>query len=86
MAFKDFVEGAKKETKSMVDVTKQKAKISKCKSDIKDNYEKIGEYIYKNARALLADVPKMEDIMVENDKLFDEITQCEDEIARIKVK
>ena len=85
MAFKDILDTAKNETKDAVAITKQKAKISKERSAIKANYEKIGEYVYKNARALLADTPEMENLMVEIDKSFDIIRDCNEEIDRIKL-
>lgn len=47
MAFKDLMKTVKNETGDAIEITKLKAKISKEKTEIKDNYEKIGEYIYK---------------------------------------
>ncbi len=47
MAFKDLMKTVKNEAGDAVEITKLKAKISKEKTVIKDNYEEIGKIIYE---------------------------------------
>lgn len=46
MGFKDIMKTVKNEAGDAVEITKLKAKISKEKTTIKDNYENIGRIVY----------------------------------------
>lgn len=84
MAFKDFVQSVKNEAGDAVGVTKQKAKISKEKSKIKENYENIGKYYYEKyaATADIDDaVMQYANAITESKKVIDE---CNAEIEKIK--
>ena len=48
MAFRDIMNTVKNETSDAIEVTKLKTKISKEKSNIKNNYEHIGEWVYNH--------------------------------------
>lgn len=52
MAFKDFMKTVKSETEDAIEITKLRSKTSKEKSNIKDNYEKIGKYIAENRESM----------------------------------
>lgn len=47
MGFKDILATVKNEANDAVEVTKRKTQISKEKTNIKTNYEKLGEKIYE---------------------------------------
>ncbi|MGN0436155.1 MAG: hypothetical protein ACI4D8_05980 [Wujia sp.] len=85
MNFKDVVQSVKSGTKEAVEVTKLKTQISKDKGDIRDNYGKIGEYIYKNCRERMEDIPELAKLMVEIDNSFVHIDACKEEISRAKI-
>lgn len=84
MAFKDFVQSVKNEAGDAVGVTKQKAKISKEKTKIKENYEEIGKYYYdqyvKTAQIDNA-VMQYANAVTESKRVIDE---CNAEIEKIK--
>lgn len=78
MAFKDKFNSVVKtvgdKTSETIEVTKLKTKISKEKSSIRDNYEKIGEYFYKQYR----------DNGYTNDELTDMFRQIDESRSKIK--
>ncbi len=90
MAFKDKLTSVVKtvgdKTSDTIEITKFKTKISQQKSAIKENYEKIGEYIYKQYKEngysndeLLAQFQEID----ESKRL---IQDYENEIKRVKVE
>lgn len=84
MAFKDFVQSVKNEAGDAVGVTKQKAKISKEKTKIKENYEEIGKYYYdKYLKTSQIDDTVMQyaNAVTESKRVIDE---CNAEIEKIK--
>ncbi|MCM1288046.1 MAG: hypothetical protein NC240_07010 [Clostridium sp.] len=84
MAFKDFVQSVKNEAGDAVGVTKQKARISKEKTKIKENYEQIGKYYYeKYAKTAQIDDAVMQYVneITQSKKAIDE---CNAEIEKIK--
>lgn len=84
MAFKDFMQSVKNEAGDAVEVTKQKAKISKEKTNIKNNYEEIGKYIYEQyLKTSQADSAIMQYInaVTESKKIIDD---CNAEIEKVK--
>ncbi len=50
MGFKEVVDAVKSEASDAVEITKLRSKISKEKSAIKANYQKIGELIYEQQK------------------------------------
>lgn len=85
MAFKDFVKTVKSETGDAIEVTKLKAKISKEKSDIKDNYEKIGEFIYNRYKSCGEADDGIMSLISEIDAAKGRIDGYNQEIARVKM-
>ncbi len=84
MAFKDFVQSVKNEAGDAVGVTKQKAKISKEKTKIKENYEEIGKYYYDQyVKTSQIDDAVMQyaNAITESKRVIDE---CNAEIEKIK--
>lgn len=84
MAFKDFVQSVKNEAGDAVGVTKQKAKISKEKTKIKENYEEIGKYYYDQyVKTSQIDDAVMQyaNAVTESKRVIDE---CNAEIEKIK--
>ncbi|MCM1082364.1 MAG: hypothetical protein NC393_06375 [Clostridium sp.] len=84
MAFKDFVQSVKNEAGDAVGVTKQKARISKEKTKIKENYEQIGKYYYETyAKTAQIDDAVMQYVneITQSKKAIDE---CNAEIEKIK--
>lgn len=84
MAFKDFVQSVKNEAGDAVGVTKQKAKISKEKTKIKENYEEIGKYYYDEyVKTSQIDDAVMQyaNAVTESKRVIDE---CNAEIEKIK--
>ncbi|MCM1272037.1 MAG: hypothetical protein NC225_03470 [Clostridium sp.] len=84
MAFKDFMQSVKNEAGDAVEVTKQKAKISKEKTNIKNNYEEIGKYVYEQyVKTNQADAAVMQYInaITASKKVIDD---CNAEIERVK--
>ncbi len=78
MEFKDIVNAVKNEAADAVEITKLRAKISKEKSSIKANFQKIGELIYEKVKEGGAD----EEIA----GLVDEITASKEQISELKDK
>ena len=84
MGFKDIMKTVKNEAGDAVEVTKLKAKISKEKTTVKDNYEKIGEIIYNRYHQGGADAelaPMIEEINAARTRI-DEYNQ---EISKVKI-
>lgn len=84
MAFKDLLNTVKSETSDAIEVTKLKSKISKEKTNIKDNYKKIGEYIYKNCKEQFADSDELANYFNSIDESKKEIEIANGEISKIK--
>lgn len=85
MAFKDFVKTVKSETGDAIEVTKLKTKVSKEKSEIKDNFGRIGEAIYNDYKAGVEVDPKLVAFLVEIDASKDKIEGYNKEISRVKM-
>lgn len=85
MAFKDFMHTVKSETQDAVEVTKLKTKISKERTSIKDNYQKIGEYIYVNMKDELNANPELAKSFAEIDASFAKMDSLNNEINKIKM-
>ncbi|MBQ8412283.1 MAG: hypothetical protein IJX12_01555 [Lachnospiraceae bacterium] len=84
MAFSDFIKTVKNETGDAIEITKLKAKISKEKTNIKDNYEKIGEYVYKQyAKTKTGDEGIME-FLKNIDASREAISGYNEEISKVK--
>ena len=84
MAFKDFMQSVKNEAGDAVEVTKQKAKISKEKTNIRNNYEEIGKYVYEQyVKTSQADQAVMQYIeaISQSKKVIEE---CNAEIQKVK--
>ncbi|MDE6025566.1 MAG: hypothetical protein K2G45_08940 [Lachnospiraceae bacterium] len=84
MGFKDFMQSVKNEAGDAVEVTKQKAKISKEKTNIKNNYEEIGKYVYEQyVETSQADQAVMQyiDAISQSKKIIEE---CNAEIQKVK--
>jgi predicted nucleic acid-binding Zn-ribbon protein len=90
MAFKDKLTSVVKtvgdKTSDAVEVTKLKSQISKEKSAIKDNYEKIGDYIYKQYRDSGYTNEDLAELFAKIDDSKVKILEYEDEIKRVKVE
>lgn len=84
MGFKDIMKTVKSEAGDAVEVTKLKAKISKEKSNIKENYEKIGEIMYKRYSAGGADA-EIDAVIAEINAAKSRIDECNQEIDRVKM-
>ena len=85
MAFKDFVRTVKNETGDAIEITKIKTKISKEKSDIKDNYEKIGEIVYQQYCTTGAASPEIADYLNAISASKVKIKEYNMEIDRVKM-
>jgi hypothetical protein len=84
MGFKDFMNTVKSETGDAVEVTKLKSQISKERTSIKDNYQKIGEIIY-NRYSAGCDDAEIAPIIDEITNAKSRIQQSNAEIDRIKM-
>ena len=85
MAFKDFLNTVKSEAGDAVEVTKIKAKISKEKSLIKEDYQKIGEIIY-NRYAGGCDDAELAGIVSEISAAKERIKEYNADIDRVNMK
>lgn len=90
MAFKDKLNSVVKtvgdKTSDTIEITKLKTKISQQKSAIKDNYEKIGEYLYKQYKENGYTNEEIMDLFSQIDDSKAKILEYEDEIKRVKVE
>lgn len=84
MGFKDIMKTVKSEAGDAVEVTKLKAKISKEKSGIKENYEKIGKIIYNRYSSGGADA-EIEALITEINAARDRIQEHNQEINKVKM-
>jgi predicted nucleic acid-binding Zn-ribbon protein len=84
MGFKDLMNTVKSEAGDAVDVTKLKGQISKERTGIKDNYQKIGEIIY-NRYADGCDDAELADMIKEITEAKERIRKNNEEIDRIKM-
>ncbi len=84
MDFKKLVTSVKNEASDAVETTKLKTKISKEKSQIKDNYQKIGEKMYKAYKESGVTSEEFMDIMGNIDESRTKIAQYNAEIEKIK--
>lgn len=84
MGFKDIMKTVKSEAGDAVEVTKLKAKISKEKSNIKEDYEKIGEIIYNRYSAGGADA-ELDTLIAEINASKGRIETWNQEIDRVKM-
>jgi hypothetical protein len=84
MAFKDIVNTVKNEAGDAVEVTKLKAKISREKTSIKENYEKIGELIYNQFQNGGAG-PDVDALISEITAARNRIEECNQEINKVKM-
>lgn len=85
MAFKDVVNTVKSETKDAIDVTKLRSKVSKERASIKENYKKIGEYIFKNMRDELSDNEELEKSFASIEESFTRMEDYNSEINKIRM-
>ncbi len=84
MAFNDFLKTVKNETGDAIEITKLKAKKSKEKTNIKENYEKIGEIIYKKYKETGVCDSELTEFMTSIDESRKNIATYNDEIAKLK--
>ncbi len=84
MDFKKLVNSVKNEACDAVETTKFKAKISKEKTDIRENYQKLGEMLYKAYKESGVASEEYMDIMGDIDESRAKITRYNAEIEKIK--
>lgn len=84
MGFKDIMKTVKNEAGDAVEVTKLKAKISKEKTAIKDNYEKLGEIIYNRYVDGGAD-DEIAAIITDINNSKEQIKAYNDDISKVKM-
>ncbi len=85
MAFSDFVKTVKNETGDAIEITKLKAKISKEKTNIKDAYEQIGEFLYNKYKATGVADSEIMDKLQAIDEAKAKIDEYNQEISRVKM-
>ena len=85
MAFKDFMHTVKSEAGDAVEVTKIKTKISKERTNVKDNYQKIGEYVYVNLKDSMSDTPELAECFASIDASLAAIDDYNNQINKIKM-
>ena len=90
MAFMDkmnaFARSVGDKASDTVEITKYKTKISKEKSTIKENYEKIGDYIYKKYRDNEYENEDLKELLEGIDDAKAKICEYEEEIKRVKLE
>lgn len=84
MAFKDFMHTVKSEANDAMEVTKLKSKISKEKTLIKDDYQKIGEIVYKRYENGCDDA-ELASIVTEITEAKGRIAQFNAEIEKVRM-
>ncbi|MBO5509001.1 MAG: hypothetical protein J5962_00935 [Lachnospiraceae bacterium] len=85
MAFKEFLSTVKNEASDAVEVTKIKSKISKEKTLIKEDYQKLGEIIY-NRCANGCDDAELANIVSEITAAKARIKELNNDIDRVNMK
>lgn len=85
MAFKDLLHTVKSEAGDAVEVTKIKTKISKERTNVKDSYQKIGEYIYVNMKDQMMDTPELAELLKSIDDSLAAIDDYNNQINKIKM-
>ncbi|MBE5943824.1 MAG: hypothetical protein E7258_02780 [Lachnospiraceae bacterium] len=85
MAFSDIIKTVKNETSDAIEVTKLKAKISKEKTNIKDAYEEIGEFIYNKYKTTNTADSEIMDKLQKIDEAKAKIDDYNLEISKVKM-
>lgn len=85
MSLKDFMNTVKNEAGEAVEITKLKTKISKEKANIKSNYEKIGEIVFKRYADTECDDAQLAEFVAGIKASKEMITNYTAEIDRVKM-
>lgn len=86
MDLKGMLNTVKTGTKDTIEITKLKAKATKEKSDIKETYGKIGEYIYNNYKELGIEDEKILSFIEGIDAAKGRIKDLHSQIDEVKMK
>ena len=85
MDFKKIINTVKSEANDAVEVTKLRSKISKERTSVKENYQKIGELIYEKYKDGGAD-EELADIIEEIKASREKIKGYNDDINKLKLE